>query len=432
MIPQVRRFPVGGQRLTAGFFSVALVSTLLVPSVTSAEATQNDDGDGSYEWVHISPEESEEILSGPNAPELTPIDEFLDAEDPVDEGSQRNSDYPASVPDEEVEDLRDDCQRESEAATASGWFRDRFSQCVIKEHHVVLREMDGPGELGHLHFDTVLLGFAVNGSREVEYVSSVENIEVDLTGPDDPRFWEIEQTFYPANSSDEVVVPPTRERSDVLNEWDLYPEWELGYSSPDDGHLHEEDDFQIVNARVSMSLGVSSPSADASWSEIGTAVSNVRFDHAGPVVGRHQGTVFQDAEITFELSTEDPSVQETALHIYDAQNRPWMTFPSWVGKSTPGEDEAIHRTLDTTVRDENRAQVRRTCRDVWGDYDGALLNCDEYPFASTYEGAASGDDRYSARLIDADDNQEAGRRLGQFYRENRVLDGDAFYVHIVG
>lgn len=108
-----------------------------------------------------------------------------------------------------------------------------------------------------------------------------------------------------------------------------------------------------------------------------------------------------------------------------------MTFPSWVGKSTPGEDEPLHRVLDQEIRDDNRAEVRRTCLDIWGDYDGSQLNCDEYPFASTYEGAAFGDDRYSARLIDAADNQEAGRRLGQIFRQNRILDGDSFYVRII-
>ncbi|WP_352247673.1 NucA/NucB deoxyribonuclease domain-containing protein [Amycolatopsis nalaikhensis] len=52
---------------------------------------------------------------------------------------------------------------------------------------------------------------------------------------------------------------------------------------------------------------------------------------------------------------------------------------------------------------------------MWGPYDGNLLNCDEYPFKSTREGAAKGDGNYSARLIDARDNQAAGNWLNSNY-----------------
>jgi hypothetical protein len=74
----------------------------------------------------------------------------------------------------------------------------------------------------------------------------------------------------------------------------------------------------------------------------------------------------------------------------------------------------------------------KTCEDVWGKgYDGNKLNCDEYPFQSTIEGAAEGDRRYSSRLIPAADNQKAGSMLNSTYTANRVLNGDAFYVSIV-
>ncbi|NJP52472.1 hypothetical protein HCJ93_21030, partial [Streptomyces sp. SBST2-5] len=56
--------------------------------------------------------------------------------------------------------------------------------------------------------------------------------------------------------------------------------------------------------------------------------------------------------------------------------------------------------------------------------------CDEYPFASTQEGSTKGDNRFSVRLIDGDDNETGGRRLDQMYTLNRMLDGDAFYMKI--
>ncbi|WP_455355986.1 NucA/NucB deoxyribonuclease domain-containing protein [Streptomyces sp. SYSU K217416] len=62
---------------------------------------------------------------------------------------------------------------------------------------------------------------------------------------------------------------------------------------------------------------------------------------------------------------------------------------------------------------------------------------DQYPFASSYQGAArhkyEGDaykDDYSVRYIDRDENQEAGRRLGAWYENDRILDWDAYVISI--
>jgi hypothetical protein len=67
---------------------------------------------------------------------------------------------------------------------------------------------------------------------------------------------------------------------------------------------------------------------------------------------------------------------------------------------------------------------------IWGDYSGTRLRCDEYPFASTYEGSLKGNNRFSVRLIESTDNEAGGRMLDSMYIANRVLDGDPFYVKI--
>ncbi|MEU4728331.1 NucA/NucB deoxyribonuclease domain-containing protein [Streptomyces sp. NPDC023588] len=71
-----------------------------------------------------------------------------------------------------------------------------------------------------------------------------------------------------------------------------------------------------------------------------------------------------------------------------------------------------------------------TCNDVWGEYKGTRLQCDQYPFASTKEGAAAPGNSYSARLVDGTDNETGGRKLNEMFTLNRILDGDAFYVKI--
>jgi hypothetical protein len=67
-------------------------------------------------------------------------------------------------------------------------------------------------------------------------------------------------------------------------------------------------------------------------------------------------------------------------------------------------------------------------RNLW---DRAGLDCDEYPFACTREGANSGNWDYSVRLIDSRQNQLAGSFLGAFLTADRILaDRDPFYVTI--
>ncbi|MFC7585403.1 NucA/NucB deoxyribonuclease domain-containing protein [Nonomuraea antimicrobica] len=58
------------------------------------------------------------------------------------------------------------------------------------------------------------------------------------------------------------------------------------------------------------------------------------------------------------------------------------------------------------------------------------LNCDEYPFASTFEGAKSTEWDFSIRAIKAKDNQDQGNALGRFYAQFRVGNENSFWVMI--
>ncbi|WP_169775410.1 NucA/NucB deoxyribonuclease domain-containing protein [Streptomonospora alba] len=240
--------------------------------------------------------------------------------------------------------------------------------------------------------------------------------------------------FRNTSNSSEVTPPPSERRSGKLTLWETQPEWSLTYIAPDDGPQFESGDFQLVSDMVSLDMGVSSPGATPPYSAIGEANINARYDYRGSsnYVPTPKGTVFQDAQPYFSLSLNDPAVNEQAQHMRDALERPYLTFPSWVGKTVPGTSEPLHRTTDETQRDRNREKAISTCRDVWGsDYgSGNTLHCDEFPFATTMEGAGAGTDRFSARPIDRSDNEEAGRRQNTFYKSNRILHGDAFRVEV--
>ncbi|MFD1972422.1 NucA/NucB deoxyribonuclease domain-containing protein [Trinickia caryophylli] len=63
------------------------------------------------------------------------------------------------------------------------------------------------------------------------------------------------------------------------------------------------------------------------------------------------------------------------------------------------------------------------------DAEPTACDCDEYPFASTQDGASRRSDA-SVKKIDSSDNRRTGSRLGHFYAGQRVLDDEGFYVSI--
>ncbi|MBZ3904498.1 hypothetical protein J8M51_23020 [Streptomyces scabiei] len=118
-------------------------------------------------------------------------------------------------------------------------------------------------------------------------------------------------------------------------------------------------------------------------------------------------------------------------------------------KKVPGQTakDPLHRTVSEARNDKNRGEAVKQCKRYWGaNYTaGGTKECDEYPFASTYEGAAENyyDEEakkfnFSAKPIAKDDNRAGGLILKSFYAKNRILDGldgkddlDGFIVKIV-
>ncbi|MBY8852455.1 hypothetical protein K7G98_31115, partial [Saccharothrix sp. MB29] len=106
--------------------------------------------------------------------------------------------------------------------------------------------------------------------------------------------------------------------------------------------------------------------------------------------------------------------------------------------NTPGGsfDNPLHRMAGDGLIESNRAHAGRVREDVWGvDYEPAKYDCDEYPFASTREGAYTSTNNGtqawhgSSRPIEGDDNKLSGTWMNSdFYKVHRVLDGDPFVV----
>lgn len=92
----------------------------------------------------------------------------------------------------EADGLHIECVGHPEANSRTGWVRSRFEICAHQPVNLTLKRANGE-ILGHLTFDLWVLGFTYDGSRRVDYVSSIENIVPVSVSGDDPATWVLSQ-----------------------------------------------------------------------------------------------------------------------------------------------------------------------------------------------------------------------------------------------
>lgn len=178
--------------------------------------------------------------------------------------------------------------------------------------------------------------------------------------------------------------------------------------------------------------------ANGQSNEVAIIAPEIRCDNAVPGnIG--PGCVFEDYVPTLQYA-QSGARSQVAQHISQAQ-----------ASGLPGSGAAgayLHRLTNGTQVNNNR---NTAC----GSPPPAPLaptsnSCDEYPFASTYEGAwtgggaartqagcyyiivnpSTGSSGYSVCSVDGPQNSAAGSDLNGFYLRNRVIDRDAFKVQI--
>lgn len=169
-------------------------------------------------------------------------------------------------------------------------------------------------------------------------------------------------------------------------------------------------------AATKMSYYFTKPNATPSGL-INVETPDVRCDHKLPGNNTVAGCIVYGtvSVINYSLTTPYP---ELAAHIRDAQA---TGIPG-----APGSGAPLHRLIDPAKQQLNRDVA---CPASLPRPPGK--SCDEYPMASTWEGAATGVNNYSTRMIDELQNSNGGNAMNTFYRDMRLLDFDAFYVGIV-
>lgn len=188
----------------------------------------------------------------------------------------------------------------------------------------------------------------------------------------------------------------------------------------------------VGNVHSKWNFGYQSPNYPPS-TRVETNVYPARCDNAVP--GRAVGCVVP-SYIPLQAFSRSGAYPEFAYHVQEAQRS---------GLRGSSRSSPLTRTTDQARISANR--------DIACPQSPLLprppgKSCDEYPFASTYEGAASGGEArsfplcltadppgsgpigFSRCMIDEAQNSGAGGVMGGFYGGQRLLDGDRFAVTI--
>ena len=155
----------------------------------------------------------------------------------------------------------------------------------------------------------------------------------------------------------------------------------------------------------------------------------------------NNGGIFSRVRPIIHFPVNDPywaPMRLSAEHYQLAMTQPENTIPLVIGKQIPGIEGGVPLTRlyrDLARRLENRATAVAACVEQWGpDYAEGGYQCDEFPFASTREGASATHNPqrwFSVQLLPGPDNEASGRWLGAWYSYDRILDGDIFNVKVI-
>jgi len=186
----------------------------------------------------------------------------------------------------------------------------------------------------------------------------------------------------------------------------------------------------VWNTYVHFQTAGASPSSDTVSPQAGN-----RYDSA-PYLTTTSGAIFDRVIPVMNYSLSDPKAGPVARHIQYAFSDPNATFPIKSGsKDIPGNARKqpfefltrLYSGYDQAQYNLNRTTTASMCTKL---PPVAGSQCDEYPFASTYEGSAKGDGNYSLQRLDATANLSAGGKLSAWFSSDRILHKDKFLISI--
>jgi plastocyanin len=172
--------------------------------------------------------------------------------------------------------------------------------------------------------------------------------------------------------------------------------------------------------------------------------AKIRCDRGFPKMNGSDGCVFTDAAPVYDMTNRN--APETLGHVREAIRGLNEFYPIFApgkfvlkpgSRAIAGDSEGLERTTDDATRDLNRFAAYEAADSIYKTRLplNKTLRCqisvsgcehDEFPFASTFNGAAFARDRTSVKLVEGTDNQRGGTPIGNFYVRERVLDFNSY------
>jgi len=133
--------------------------------------------------------------------------------------------------------------------------------------------------------------------------------------------------------------------------------------------------------------------------------------------------------LVYDMSDTAFPITDVGNHIRNAQDS--LGAPGKFANGAP-VGPPLTRLRDATKKRANYRASKAICDTMQTATPPRTLQCDEYPFQSTYQGTATSPNTpHSAQLLSAVQNREAGTQLGNYYAWDRILDGDQFWVEVI-
>ncbi|WP_328934943.1 MULTISPECIES: NucA/NucB deoxyribonuclease domain-containing protein [unclassified Streptomyces] len=235
----------------------------------------------------------------------------------------------------------------------------------------------------------------------------------------------------------------------TIANWEADPSWMVSFNAPvGQGYAPDDGVWSLYNVDFPFEPApgwIADSVTAGQFASFGLRWDNApylpNYKAADPVNSGGAEFSYLVAPLQYSTAAGAPE-RAAAQHIQQAFTSPQTTYPANPAKDVPGDsaDQPLHRLYyDTARREANRNAAGDVCEADDPNYGTAGLDCDEFPFATTYEGAAqhaydatAPADNFSAKMIDSAENQAGGSQLGVYYGYNRIIDGndDAFYLEI--
>ncbi|MEV7520367.1 PKD domain-containing protein [Streptomyces sp. NPDC091371] len=355
-------------------------------------------------------------------------------------------------PDEPDGTFVDNCLSLPGAESAVGRIHNRFQYCqrgTMVFDYWTIHTNKPPEHEGKTEAVYNIIGLSSNQTRKARIYFRIEEDSVDYD-------WGLIDNWTTAPDQSFVAVGDCRESltychgafSGIDRTWG---DWDRGDWAKWDIYSHENQSTyqdKVLYHRWFIKFTSGEEGDFKMLEDAYTPDRQIRCDSATYFPRAPQACVFSEVLPHITYSTGDRDIESVAFHIKTAQDFPNDTYPLLVpdgvprprDKKMPGRlgsasDPGLHRydPANTTVSRSNEAHKEAACyrtgteRDWYVDLwlprkpEPPAEQCDEYPFASTIEGAAHPDWDFSVRPVPQRQNSVAGGRLGAYYTGDRIL-----------